>query len=60
MHETMNVERYFATYWWKFVLPELQNSPMFQPFNNLIWQQDGAPAYYALCSRELRDNHFSE
>lgn len=59
MHETMNADRY-CDMLMEVVLPELQNSPAFQPWNNLIWQQDGAPAHYALRSRALLDEHFNE
>lgn len=43
-----------------FFFPELKNSPRYQPFENLIWQQDGAPPHYAIIVRSILNDSFNE
>lgn len=42
------------------ILPELQNSPLYEPWQDIIWQQDGAPPHWALSVRACLAEHFAE
>lgn len=42
------------------VIPELQNSDVYQPYEDIIWMQDGAPPHYALSVRARLGEHFEE
>jgi hypothetical protein len=41
------------------VLPELENSPLYDN-TEIIWQQEGAPPHYSLRVREFLNNSFPE
>lgn len=56
---TVNGERY-AEMLVEIVSPELKNSPVFEPFQELIWQQDGAPPHFTLPVRNLLNENFQE